>query len=55
MKKFKYQKYDYNNILKNYSIKSAKEEDGVIYMNIDFSSNELTIQFNINDLTADET
>ncbi len=68
MKKFKYQRYDYSilshyvknindyiNIPKDYIMKSVKVEDGVIYMNIDFSSNELTIQFNINDLTADET
>jgi len=65
MKKFKYEKYDYDTILyhgfnkicipKDYLIKNIEYKDGVIYMNVFAPNEDITIQFNINDLISDET
>lgn len=65
MKKFKYEKYDYDTLLyhnfnsinlpKDYTIKSIEYKDGIIYMSTYAPIEQIELQFNINDLIQNET
>jgi len=54
MKKYKYQRYDYSilypyvNIPKDYIIKNIEYKDGIVYMTVFTSVNEITVQINTN-------